>query len=230
MRIVLLALAPALLSACGGGGQVAEGGIIGTGITIASVGSVSAVGHNSVTVNGVDFRILSASVTVDGQPATPAALKVGQVVTVQGQTQPDGTTTATSVDARAEVKGIVSGVDNVERSFTVLGQRVRTDQLTVFNGGTFDTLLNQYVEVSGFRAAPGDVLATRVDITATVAPAAPLQIAGAVSAFDATGKTFMIGAMFTFLLIGGYTVSQLTGMLSSDTVMMHRENLSMKRT
>ncbi len=193
LRIALLAIAPSLLAACGGGGQVAEGGIIGTGISIASIGSVSAVGHNSVTVNGISFASDAASVSVDGQPATQAALRVGQVVTVQGQTQPDGTTTAASIDTRAEVKGIVSGVDNAERSFTVLGQRVRTDQLTVFDGGSFATLLNQYVEVSGFRAAPGDVLATRVDISATVAPAAPLEIAGVVAAFDAVGKTFVIG-------------------------------------
>jgi len=43
-------------------------------------------------------------------------------------------------------------------------------------------------------------------------------------------KTFMTGAMFTFLIIGGYAVSQLTGMLSSDAVMAHRENRAMKRT
>jgi len=193
LRLSLLAAAPVLLAACGGGGQVAEGGIIGTGITIASVGAVSALGPDSVTVNGVSFRALAATVTVDGQPATQDALKVGQVVTVQGQTLPDGTATAQSIAARDEIKGIVSGVDNSARSFTVLGQRVRTDDLTVFAGGTFATLLNQYVEVSGFRAAPGDVLATRVDISAAPSATLPLEVAGVVSAFDAGAKTFMIG-------------------------------------
>jgi opacity protein-like surface antigen len=36
-------------------------------------------------------------------------------------------------------------------AFTVLGQHVLTNAQTVFDGGTFDTLFNQYVEVSGFR-------------------------------------------------------------------------------
>ena len=116
-------------------------------------GAVTAIG--SVTVNGVRFTTAAASVTIDGSPAPETALKVGMVVTVQGQLFPDGTATAKSVDARTEVKGIVTGVDSAARAFTVLGQRVRTDQLTVFAGGTFDTLLNQYVEVSGFRGAPG---------------------------------------------------------------------------
>ena len=154
-------------------------------------GRVTAIG--SVTVNGVRFTTTEAAVSIDGPPATETALKVGMVVTVQGQLLPDGTATANSVDARTEVKGIVTGVDSAARAFTVLGQRIRTDQLTVFAGGTFDTLLNQYVEVSGFRGAPGDLLATRVEISATVAPGAPLEVTGTVAAFDPAAKTFAIG-------------------------------------
>lgn len=43
-------------------------------------------------------------------------------------------------------------------------------------------------------------------------------------------KTFLVGAMFTFLIAGGYALSQLTGILSSDAVMTHRENRSMAHT
>ncbi len=188
----LLGIAPLLLAACGGGDQMASGGIVGTGISVASVGTVSAIG--SVTVNGVRFATTTASVTVDDLPAAESALKVGMVVTVQGKVFSDGTATAASVDARTEAKGIVSGVDNAARAFTVLGQRVRTDQLTVFSGGTFDTLLNQYVEVSGFRGTPGQLLATRVEISPTIVAGATLELAGTVSALDVNGKTFAIGA------------------------------------
>ena len=187
-----LGIATAMLAACGGGDQVASGGIVGTGISISSVGTISAIG--SVTVNGVRFTTTNASLSINGSPAPESELKVGMVVTVQGQVLPDGTATANSVDARTEVKGIVTGVDNAARAFTVLGQRLRTDQLTVFSGGTFDTLLNQYVEVSGFRGAPGDLLATRVEIRPTIAPGAPLEVTGTVAAFDPAGKTFAIGA------------------------------------
>jgi hypothetical protein len=187
-----LVVATVMLAACGGGGQLASGGIVGTGISIGSVGSVTAIG--SVTVNGVRFTTAAAAVTIDGSPASETALKVGMVVTVQGQLFPDGSATAKSVDARTEVKGIVTGVDSAALAFTVLGQRVRTDALTVFAGGTFNTLLNQYVEVSGFRGAPGDLLATRIEISSTSAPGAPLEVTGTVAAFDAVAKTFAIGS------------------------------------
>ena len=187
-----LGIATIGLAACGGGGQLASGGIVGTGITIGSVGSVTAIG--SVTVNGVRFTTAAAGVTIDGSPAPETALKVGMVVTVQGQLFPDGSATARSVDARTEVKGIVTGVDIAARALTVLGQRIRTDALTVFVGGTFDTLLNQYVEVSGFRGAPGDLLATRIEISSSAVPGAPLKVTGTVTAFDPVAKTFAIGA------------------------------------
>jgi hypothetical protein len=115
------------------------------------------------------------------------------VVTVQGRAMPDGTASATSIDFRTEVQGVVTGVDNAARVFTVLGQRVRTDALTVFSGGTFDTLLNQYVEVSGFRAAPGELLATRIEIRLTVAGAPPLEVTGVIVAFNSVAKTFLLG-------------------------------------
>ena len=187
-----LGTAALILAACGGGGQLADGGIVGTGISISSVGTISAIG--SVTVNGVRFTTTAASVSINGSPASEIALKVGMVVTVRGQVLPDGTATANSVDARTEVKGIVGGVDSAARAFTVLGQRVRTDQLTVFAGGTFDTLLNQYVEVSGFRGAAGDLLATRVEISPTITSGEPLEVTGTVSAFDPVAKTFAVGA------------------------------------
>jgi hypothetical protein len=186
-----LGLATAMLAACGGGGQLASGGIVGTGITIGAVGKISSIG--SVTVNGVRFTTEKASVSIDGLPATETALKVGMVVAVQGVVLPDGTASASTVDARTEVKGIVTGVDGAARAFIVLGQRIRSDGLTVFEGGNFDTLLNQYVEVSGFRGAPGDLLATRVEISATIAPGAPLEVTGTVAAFDPAAKTFAIG-------------------------------------
>ena len=184
-----------LLAACGGGGgaQFASGGIVGTGsVDVVSVGAISALGAGQVAVNRVRFATAGAAVRLDGQPATEAALKVGMVVTVQGRQLPDGTAAATSIDFRNEVQGVVNGVDNGARTFTLLGQQVRTDPLTVFAGGTFETLVNQYVEVSGFRAAAGDLLATRVEIRSSIPVGASLEITGPVGLLDPVGKTFVI--------------------------------------
>lgn len=197
VRGALVAL-PVLLAACGGGGgigELAKGGIVGTGsVDVVAVGAITALDAGKISVNRVKFATTGAAVRIDGQLATDAALQVGMVVSVQGQAGADGTVNATSIDFRYEVQGVVDGVDNAARAFTLLGQRVRTDQLTVFSGGTFETLVNQYVQVSGFRAAEGDLLATRVEIRSTVASGASLEITGVVASLDPVAKTFLIGA------------------------------------
>jgi voltage-gated potassium channel len=52
---------------------------------------------------------------------------------------------------------------------------------------------------------------------------------GAFSDFNQPQKVFMLIAMVATLLIGGFAVSRLTGMLSGDDVMAYRENRLMER-
>jgi len=52
---------------------------------------------------------------------------------------------------------------------------------------------------------------------------------GDFSEFNGHQKAFMLMAMFATLLIGGFAVSRLTGMLSGDDVMAYRENRIMER-
>ncbi|WP_205192519.1 MULTISPECIES: NAD(P)-binding protein [Burkholderiaceae] len=52
---------------------------------------------------------------------------------------------------------------------------------------------------------------------------------GAFSGFNPPQKWFMVLAMFATLMIGGFAVSKLTGMLSGDDVMAYRENRIMER-
>lgn len=188
------ALSMALAACGGGGGQLASGGIVGTGDAgVVAVGTISALGAGAVTVNGQAFSTSGAAITVNGQAAAETALKVGMVVTVQGRYLPSGGASAVSIDYRAEVQGVVSGVDTAGSAFTVLGQRIRADAQTVFDGGTFATLFNQYVEVSGFRSAPGELLATLIQIRPAVVAGAPLTVRGPLSALDPASRTFQVG-------------------------------------
>lgn len=70
----------------------------------------------------------------------------------------------------------------------------------------------------------------RIMFTAVWNAANLVTTLGNFNSLSETQKLFMIGALFTFLLIGGYAISQLAGILSSDAVMAHRENRSMERT
>lgn len=48
--------------------------------------------------------------------------------------------------------------------------------------------------------------------------------------FTSDQRAFMIVAMVTFLSIGAFAISRLTGILASDAVLAHRENRRMNRT
>ena len=51
---------------------------------------------------------------------------------------------------------------------------------------------------------------------------------GDLTGLDEREKVFMMATMIAFLVIGGYAVSSLTGILSSDAVMAFRENKKME--
>lgn len=52
---------------------------------------------------------------------------------------------------------------------------------------------------------------------------------GDFSDFDDRQKSFMLLAMFATLLVGGFALSRLTGLMSGDDVMVFRENRAMER-
>jgi voltage-gated potassium channel len=56
-----------------------------------------------------------------------------------------------------------------------------------------------------------------------------LTTLGDFTALDERQRVFMMGTMFVFLMIGGYALSRLTGILASDAVIELRENRSMAR-
>ncbi len=192
---VLLALAvPLAITGCGGG-TYAAGGIVGTGnVPIAAIGTITAFGVDSVVLTGQEFALSGATITVNDQSAGPSALKIGMVVTVQADTRPDGSKIAHSVSYRADARGVVDGIDATAKTFSVLGQRVPVTGLTVFDGGTFATLVSQYVEVSGYRTAPDELVATRVEIRPSFVPGVtPLEVTGTVASLDTVKRTFVLG-------------------------------------
>lgn len=166
--------------ACGPGGSSGLAGVGGSGY----VSSGSVTGFGSVFVNGVKFETDSATFDVDGEQGTQEDLAIGMIVRVDGSINEDGTSgIATSISFDDELQGpvsslidIVPGVDNVVRSFTVLGIKVFVDSgSTIFDVSSdvippipafgFDTIAsNNNVEVSGFFDSNGDLQATRVEL------------------------------------------------------------------
>lgn len=187
-----------LLAACGGGGGSSStpttqiSGIQGTGFAQGAI-----TGFGSIFVNGVEFRTTSATITINGSSGTESQLKVGQVVTIRGSVDSNGTTgTANSVAYDDDVKGQVTAVDATAGTLTVMGQSVTTDGNTRFGNATGLSALvagTDFVEVSGYRDANGAIRASRIE---KIAAPSSVEVTGAVATpIDTTAKTFRIGTL-----------------------------------
>jgi hypothetical protein len=216
-RVILSVAAACLLVACGGA-QIA--GIQGSGSPVAagatSVGPIS--GFGSIILDGVEYATAGAQIRIDDQPGTESQLRVGQIVTIKGSVNADGTTgTATDVSFTGDLRGSVTQVDLDGGTFTILGQTVRVTDATLFDESIQPAELSglqvgAVVQVSGFANAEGALIASRVD---PATAAAGLQVRGTVQGLDAMARTFRIntltvdynGVMPTGTLTNAATVS-----------------------
>ena len=159
-------LATTLLVACGGGdsgnGTPVIGGIQGSGRMV-SIGTIT--GFGSIFVNGVEFATSTAQITLDGRAGTEADLRIGQVVTVQGTVNANGTAgTATRVTFDNDVEGPVTQLDVAAGTFVVLGQTIRVTGSTHFDASIVPSRiegladlpagLQLYMNITGIRT-PG---------------------------------------------------------------------------
>lgn len=195
-------LAALALAACGGGTDTA--GIQGSGVTspppsasgTATVGPIS--GFGSVFVNAVEYNTSGAQITIDGQPGTEAQLEAGQIVTINGTVNSDGTTgTATQLAFVGDAQGSISQLDATNNSFTLLGQTVAVTDGTLLDSSTRPGDLSglqtgSIVEVSGFTDSTGQIVASRI---ATKPAGSALQVKGAVQSLDPGTHTFHINAL-----------------------------------
>lgn len=200
MKAMTTLLATALLlilAACGGGGglTVANGGIGGTGI---STGPITAFG--SIFVNGVKYDVDSASFTRNGVAASGQnEYFLGEYITVEGNVNADGVTgKASAVHFSRGLQGTVTAVSagSVDgKSLWVLGQVVKTNALTVFEGFKLlaDLKLGNVVEVSGTRNASGELVATSIRLLqVSYVPGETLEVKGTIGSVNTTNQTFTL--------------------------------------
>lgn len=187
-RTATLGLALAASIACA---PHASAGINGGG---RASGAITQFG--SIFVDGIEYETTTSRIFVDDVLVTEAALRIGQVVTVDGFVNADQATgTAFEVHLESDVRGAITAVDPVSARVTVLGQTVRVSGSTlyapVFAAGFGALRVGQVVEVSGLRDATGALVATYIDASG----ASDDRAVGTVSGFDAATSTFRIGAL-----------------------------------
>lgn len=176
-RLSLGALTAGVLTACGGAGggggvDIADGGIRGTG---SSVGPVS--GFGSVFVNGVRFDTdaLNGQVQSDDGISVEGELDEGMILRIDGEWRDNGQGTANLVEYDDTLRGVVESIsadpsgagEFVE--LVVLGQTVVVDKQTVVSGTTYADLLSENgvgssVRVSAWRQADGSFRASYIGV------------------------------------------------------------------
>lgn len=207
LRSVTLSAVAAGIMACvagGGGGDVAGGGVTGTGISYGTV-----TGFGSVFVNGVKYDTTGAAVTLDDQPGAEGDLRVGMVVKLKGTVNDDNLTgAATEIEYHNVLEGTVdTPPDTTARTLVVMGQTVRFDNLTVYEdkvSGAAGTMVNfsgdvaagNVIEISGWIDGNGIVRASRIERKAAVfGTGAELELKGAIANLNETVKTFTLGGL-----------------------------------
>lgn len=173
-------------------------GIEGSGrfANVISFGRITTSG-NSISVDGVEYRLSHAQIEVDGLSGKASQLQVGQIVTVQSMVTGATSGNATNVTYTGNVIGPVSQVDVAGSELTVLGQTVKVDGTTLFGegipaGGLTGLAVGTSVEVSAFVAASGDLMASRIDLQS---PGTALQVEGAVEDLNTGAQTFQVNGL-----------------------------------
>jgi hypothetical protein len=194
-RAVLGVASTLLITAFGGGGNdLSTPTPTPTPLAAAAVYAGSIAGFGSVIVNGMRFSSVGAElVDDDSQAIRLQDLAIGMTVRVSGDAD-DSTQlgTARKLEVVRGTRGAVTAVDLGAGTLTVLGQVVRTDTATAFQGlaNLAALTVGQVVEVYGSTQADGSLLATLVETKAVLGG---VRLVGVVQLLNAPAATFQVG-------------------------------------
>ena len=179
-----------LLAGCDGGSLQLANGVGGTGITM---GRVTAFG--SMYVNGIKFNTDDATFIRDGVGSrSQSDFSTGEIVRINGTIDSNKTTgVAKEVIFSDVLEGVVTKTATA-KTLEVLGQKVKTDSLTVLHGfkKLTDLKLDNVVEVSGF-SINGEVRASSIKlISESYVDGASLELEGYISNLNTSTQTFNI--------------------------------------
>ena len=152
-------------------------------------------GFGSVFINGVEYETDSTEVSTDDNAgASETDLQVGMVVTLNGEVNEDGTTgNASSIHYDEQLKGPLDSIDLLANSLSVLGQTIFFDDLTSLDNVVLIELVpSDFLEISGFFDADGNLYATRIE---KETESTKLKVQGMVEMLDTVNKTFTLSSL-----------------------------------
>lgn len=161
-KLVALTLAVVLTACSDGGGS--GGGIGGTGKQVIQDGLIigSIDGFGSIVINDQRFETDDAKIYINGNEAVLSDLRIGMNMIAGVDTIAK---TANELQYRADVSGPVQSVNGNRTTFTLLGQTVVINDVTVFDGLVSSQLnTGLLVQVSGNRNAADEIVASYVSL------------------------------------------------------------------
>ncbi|CAA6812176.1 MAG: Unknown protein [uncultured Thiotrichaceae bacterium] len=192
--LTVVALSASLLACGGGGTQIVDGGITGSGITMGRITS-----FGSIYVNGIKFDVDNASFNRDGIASSgQSEFSIGEFIVINGSIDASGTTgVASSVQFTDALEGAVTTASTDGSTIEILGQSIKTDPLTVFYdfAALTDLTVGNIVEVSGVADATGVITATSIRLKSGsfVVGISENEVKGLVSNLNEASKTFSVG-------------------------------------
>lgn len=195
-KSLVWSLSAILLGACGSDDDDYASIIDGSGAPVPDLAvSGRVTGFGSVIVDGVRYTTDDAEFYINGELKSQEALALGDYVTVFA-TQGVGDDSAQQVYLESTVAGLIEAIDDSIGTFSVLGQNVSVDSLTVlsgeFNLASLDDLnVGDFVDVRGVRSADNAVYATRIEVSASGQP----LLSGQIKAIDATSAMLKVGGV-----------------------------------
>ncbi len=193
-KTLMSALVLCGLAGCG----IDQGGVTNPPPPAAAAGTLVVSGpiaaFGSVTVNDVKLETGGATVLVDGQPATEADLREGQVIRAIAD-QDGAATTALFIEFRNNLSGNIETLDPIAGSLTALAQTIVTGADTRFDipGVTrvADLQVGDRILVSGIPTPTGEIFATYIGPDDA---AAPFAVTTVITAADQPDLSFDLGA------------------------------------
>ena len=185
------------LLSCGGGitggNSIVDGGITGTGITAGRI-----TNFGSIFVNGIQFDVDNAIFSRDGVNSQQSDFLVGEYVLIKGDVSTTGISgKASEVIFTDSLEGQVTVASTDDISLEVLGQKVKTDQLSIFHdfNSLTDLTVGNIVEVSGLRDSTGQIIASSIELkqVAFISGVSENEVKGIVSNVNQTQMSFQLG-------------------------------------
>ena len=191
-QYIFLLLITSTLIGCGGSSSTNS-----TSPTSTSTTQVTGVitGFGSVFLNGVEYETDFAEISTDDNAgASETDLQVGMVITLNGAVNEGGTSgSASFIHYDEQLKGPLDSIDLIGNSLSVLGQSVFFDDLTSLDNVILIELIpGDFLEISGFFDADGNLYATRIE---KETESTQLKVQGMVETLDTVNKTFALSSL-----------------------------------